>query len=277
MKLKAKKNYKTPSYPVRLVYEKHPELILEHIPYGWLKNRVITGALSVFVLSGFTLSCSSDGNSDVAITDGEFDHPDKINLKKNYSIAPLFIHGDGRGSTGCIVMNPPCFLTEADAKEIIFSKLEGYGLKFDSRNYVHRKNFTKHILKHNITGNHSFLIETTNDLVFDGLIEDINLAIKFISHDNVRKLRDIEESEDKVWISVGYTNILGEAQEFREKMKNEVHINMALFYDPMTKMDGNYDMEKARTLSRKLLAEQVDDFLHWLRREFPAYADKKGI
>jgi hypothetical protein len=42
--------------------------------------------------------------------------------------APIFEHGEGHGSVGCVVITPPVFLSEEEALKIIRESLAGYGL-----------------------------------------------------------------------------------------------------------------------------------------------------
>ena len=45
-------------------------------------------------------------------------------------VAPVFHHGDGVGAYGCIVVSPPVFLSEEEARDVIEDELEKFGLKF---------------------------------------------------------------------------------------------------------------------------------------------------
>ena len=45
------------------------------------------------------------------------------------AVAPIFVHGEGRGASGCIVMNPPVFLSEEEALQILGEELARAGIK----------------------------------------------------------------------------------------------------------------------------------------------------
>ena len=44
--------------------------------------------------------------------------------------APVFVHGDGVGASGCVMIAPPVYLSEEDALNIIFTELKKEGLSF---------------------------------------------------------------------------------------------------------------------------------------------------
>jgi hypothetical protein len=43
-------------------------------------------------------------------------------------VAPIFLHGEGRGAIGCVVANPPVFLSEQDAMQVIREQLGKAGI-----------------------------------------------------------------------------------------------------------------------------------------------------
>ena len=43
-------------------------------------------------------------------------------------VAPIFAHGEGRGSTGCIVVSPPVFLSEEEALQVVKEELAKVGI-----------------------------------------------------------------------------------------------------------------------------------------------------
>jgi hypothetical protein len=44
-------------------------------------------------------------------------------------VAPIFKHGDGRGTTGCMVITPPVFLSEEEALQIVKEELAKNGVQ----------------------------------------------------------------------------------------------------------------------------------------------------
>ena len=55
-----------------------------------------------------------------------------VNDEKQASVlvAPIFEHGKGRGATGCIVIAPPVFLSEEDARQAIEEELKRIKINF---------------------------------------------------------------------------------------------------------------------------------------------------
>lgn len=43
-------------------------------------------------------------------------------------VAPIFVHGEGRGATGCVVIAPPVFLSEEEALQVIKEELAQAGI-----------------------------------------------------------------------------------------------------------------------------------------------------
>ncbi len=275
MKIKAERKYQSPKYPERFVYENNPEMLLRYVPAKWLKSSIVASALTAFVFGGNCSAENIDTPDDTVVVTPRKPVKEQftmeINENINCKIAPIFIHGDGRGSTGCIVMTPPCFISESDAKEIILKKLENAGIKFESRDYLFKENY-------NSTKRHLYFVDYKKDIeiteehdfVFDGYRDDINLGIKYITHTNVEVLnkKSIENTS-----SVQSYNLIGDAQQIKEDLGKDCEANIALFYDPI--IQEAIPMEEARKQSRKLLEEQVEDFIMWVQREFPEVLEDK--
>ena len=111
MQLEPVRDDRTPRYPTSDYLETHPEL-LEVVPERWRRNpyvrRILGGVLCL--LLAHEAACSGD--------------------KHQSRIAPLFVHGEGRGSFGCEAVNPPVFLSEAEARQVIQEEARRAGLEF---------------------------------------------------------------------------------------------------------------------------------------------------
>lgn len=55
-------------------------------------------------------------------------HPYPAQAGAKAVVAPIFEHGEGRGATGCVVVNPPVFLSEQDAMQVIREELPKSGV-----------------------------------------------------------------------------------------------------------------------------------------------------
>jgi hypothetical protein len=55
-------------------------------------------------------------------------YPTRRDLMLGTVVAPIFKHGEGRGSIGCVVVAPPVFLSEEEAMQIIREELAKHGV-----------------------------------------------------------------------------------------------------------------------------------------------------
>jgi len=115
--------YLAPSYPTQRILGGHPEL-LRLVPERWRRNRL--------VLTGLGLVCSllvAPGRAEAAgrpaIVGEEVATAAPV-------VAPLFVHGDGIGGTGCVAVSPPVFLTEDEALHVIAGEARHAGLLFEA-------------------------------------------------------------------------------------------------------------------------------------------------
>jgi hypothetical protein len=123
MELKPVARYDEPRYPTHRILEDHPEL-LRLIPRRWQGNRLALAALGM--AAGIVLGSQQASAQEVAAT-GD---PTPAATSPVSMVAPLFLHGEGRGSTGCVVVNPPLFLSEEEGRAVIQEELWTVGLTF---------------------------------------------------------------------------------------------------------------------------------------------------
>ncbi len=102
-----------PGYPTRPEVARDPELLRRHVPSAWRKSAQVTAALSIMLASAYAQDPPVKG--------------------KALKIAPIFEHGEGYGSEGCIIMNPPRFLAEEEAQRIIAQELKEAGIPAPER------------------------------------------------------------------------------------------------------------------------------------------------
>ena len=86
MEIKPLKNYAKPGYPIRPEVDERPEL-LRLLPKRWQANPAVVAALTA------CLAMAAAGRSAAADTPT--------------CVAPVFEHGRGTGSFGCVAVNPP--------------------------------------------------------------------------------------------------------------------------------------------------------------------------
>ena len=183
MKTTPIKSYKSPKYPTIELFVFHPHLLSNYIPYSWRRKEHVAGALITFVLIGCRTVDSAKSNGKTSKEQMKDELPKDVHFAKKeskevktISVAPLFIHGDGRGATGCVVVAPPVFLTEEEARQtiaeemkkenIVFDKsdIPVEGIAFNDRHYVCIP-----------------FVHAPHELVLDAFNTKYNMGYKFIS------------------------------------------------------------------------------------------------
>lgn len=301
MKIQPIKNYKTPSYPTRKEFLSRTNNLYKNLPNRWLQNKVVAGALAFFFLGNNSNTNNivlKPGLNSIIVDSEKSDRPimeKKVSTEKVASIAPLFLYGDGRGASGCVVINPPVFMSEADARQIIKSELMKEGIIFDKKNYQVEGIFFD---ENSAWGR--FQDESENDLSpynkrekypveMDAYSSDLNLAYEFVSVDDYYKFG----GEFSGSTAQSYDVVMA-AENLREKMKKFGKINTVIFYDPLVNRDRelpkneSYDALKYWSYgfgdkknnephfdyftakneeSVALLKKQIDDFIEWIKKE----------
>lgn len=115
MRLHRVLRYVEPGYPTRDYLTEHPEL-LRCVPKRWQSNRLVLGTLSLVI--PLILACQA--------TNGQEGRTKSSALR----VAPLFIHGEGRGAFGCVIINPPVFLSEDEARQVIQDEMKKAHIEF---------------------------------------------------------------------------------------------------------------------------------------------------
>jgi hypothetical protein len=67
------------------------------------------------------------------------------NVRANAKVAPIFEYGAGRAGDGCVVVNPPVFLSEQDAMQVIREELKKSGVVLgDEKVILPEISFSRH-------------------------------------------------------------------------------------------------------------------------------------
>lgn len=256
-------SYREPGYPQKEHFIQYPELLLRFAPPAWLKKKAAAGALLTFIMAGFSHIRAGENPAKT----GAFDQvtlnergEEKTGLQKRFAaVAPLFVHGEGLGAVGCVVISPPVFLSEHEALEIIFKELQKEGLTVDKRDlviggldYGEDGYRLDEVPFDGRDGSENIL----PPFYFDGFVSGKNLGIKFISRWNCSKLGG---SEGRGTVEDFY--MIEAAQEAKELLRAYGKANAVVFYDPL---------EDTKESSRELLKNQVRDFLEWMKSEISA-------
>lgn len=113
MEIKPVKRYAVPDYPTRPMIDARPDL-LRAVPRRWQGKPLVLAALAGSCVLLATACSTSDENA----------------KKVGSHVAPLFVHGNGRGALGCVATNPPVFLSEDEARQVINEEAKRAGITF---------------------------------------------------------------------------------------------------------------------------------------------------
>jgi len=266
MEIKTVNNSRQPNYPTIELFVKYPELLARNIPSSWLKNKFVATSLAAFLLSSCGTSTAQKGEGveivDTLGTNNSKPQEKKLDDSIVTNVAPVFAHGEGRGSIGCIVMSPPVFLSEDEAIKIILDKLRAEGYNFNRENSP-----TFSFTVPNLANCGEEKKETNIELKMDAYNENSKWVIQFISTDVFYKF----STEDGCWSSVSRFDTKQAAEIINEQLKKQKETNAVVFYDPVTRIKSddwkNYRKNEkvAKSEAKDLLLAQVNDFINWLK------------
>ena len=264
------KKYKDPNYPSKEMVLDNPEL-LKNLPDRWKGNIYVKAAFSTLLM--FTLTACGVRNN------GSSEVNTKINKAE---VAPIFEHGKGRGSFGCVSVAPPAFLSEEEAFQVIQEEAKKYGITFD-KDAKELKNVgipeTKLYLKPEGDAKNykedGGIVNTSRkgNLMLDGYDNEKKLAFEFISKEDYEKWH----VKENIHSTVEDFDFLSTAKVLNDGLKNKNEdTTIGVFYNPMTMLSAeqiksqsdwkiNENLVKAK--AQEELRAQVRDFLEWLKAQ----------
>ena len=282
MEIKPVKLKRKPGYPTIKTFVDNPELLSKNIPFAWIRNQYTATTLATFILCGAGNQSSAQKTKPATVIVSKVfkkDKPAAIQTAKHDSvkIARIFSHGDGSGAIGCMVSSPPVFISEDEARKIIFTALKEENIEFSTittpvlkfRVYTTVIDFHKKVI------NLMDKKEITVEIKMDGYNVKNNLAIEYVSAGLVNKL----DPDDGMTSSVQEINTKKTAERIRNELIAKGKVNAAVFYDPITyedrrPVDLSLQLEDNPPPSpthppsgRDLLKAQVKDFIDWIKKE----------
>lgn len=304
MKVKPLREYRTPAYPNKSTVLRNPN-ILKSMPQRWKGNVKVGFAMSSAFLLLMTGCGNKPGGSDVnSTTNSEnVSTSEGINIltvpnAEHELVSPIFEHGSGRGSFGCVSVAPPAFFSEAEAFEIINEEAGREGIVFDSEpiQFENIEIPITYLFLRSENGSQIDLRTNKDTLELDGYDIEKRIAVEFVSKNDVVAW---QEKNPGVWSSVESYDTLGAAKKLQEGLMDKTDGNItAVFYDPMGFDEEIYDAynEESRKISDNaklsdeqkdaqwtqlrqkykdnvkesktaMLREQVKDFLNWLKAQ----------
>jgi hypothetical protein len=279
METKPLLNYKTPSYPRIEVVFSDPDLLLKNMPVSWRGNKLIVTAMISFSLSACKGQSDDPGNvsqMEQLVNDNTNRSDSIISKQDSAKIAPIFVHGDGVGASGCVMIAPPVYLSEEDALNIISGELKKVGLTFNDKFkgdpiMISRKKVVYNE-NENIKNWEERYSDTTEikNLYPDAYNKDLNMIIEFVSYEDYEAFGD----EKPEFSSVSEYLIKSSAEKIQKVFKEKGKYSSVVFYDPVgwgdisNREQGWDEMEKeGRKKAVEMLKLQVADFIEWLKNE----------
>ena len=242
---------KIPGYPTRDYLNQHPEL-LAVVPARWRRNPLVMRVLGGVAGLLLTAQAESAGR-----------------------VAPLFPHGEGRGSFGCVAVSPPVFLTEDEARKVILEEAKSAGLTFELDALKLPGVEVPETDTQDWRGEGSFERYKRRDLVLDGFDRKRKVAFEFVSAHDVKEW---ERKDLPMRSSVSSYDVKQTAERLRAKLAATRQDHwIAVFYEPATgRADLRHDLKprpweevraKAANVDAEDLRLQVRDFIAWLHAQ----------
>ncbi|OQB20347.1 MAG: hypothetical protein BWY11_02487 [Firmicutes bacterium ADurb.Bin182] len=268
--------YPLPAYPTQDQAANDPELI-KTLPLRFSARPAVISALAALISLGLTGCGTGPIPEEPApkLTENPSASP-----KQSILQIPVFIHGGGRGSYGCVSVAPPVFLSEEEAAQVIREEAELYGIDFSGNKTLQDISLPVPDLN-GFEANQKPLPSVTGDLELDGYDEDSRIGFEFVSVEDVREWSSLGNSEIRSSVEVYDTKTTADALSLSVE-------NTAVFYDPlsadyeefkppefgdMTEEEAasayeaavkDYEMrQKEKSLTE--LRSQVKDFFEWLK------------
>jgi hypothetical protein len=289
MKPKPLRKYAPPKYPTRLQIAARPALLHRNQPPAWRKWPELTGAAGLFLLADAARLSAADSPPKGG--------PNPTQTNAVAIVAPIFVHGEGRGATGCIVMSPPVFLSEEEALQVIREEMAGKGVKLATNQTavagvtIERGVFSSPANPSGVT-NRTKLAGYTFEIKKQPFKADVadpkkKVFVEFLSE---RDANEWDREQGKFCLStVRSYNLPTTAKYVADRMKRQAtdKLYFGTFYDPIAKrLETSQQLpgliaEKtspgkppppgpwadAKAESRRLLRLQVQDFLKWLQAQ----------
>jgi hypothetical protein len=234
------KKYTPPKYPTITSAKNDPDLLLK-LPSRWEKNATVVVAIGLIG----TMTLTSCG-----LLEPKFKVYNPTS--ENYlNVAPVFIHGEGTGYMGCMMVAPPVFLSEQEALAVIKSAAKTGGLEFIAipPEYIATSNKKIYDKKY------SWEKYPDNELLGNGNIgldfydDRTNVAVSYISMEKAQlntdpsRLRSIEEVVESMpmsWSSRPRELAEMTAEDFSQQRGD---ISIGVFYEP-----GWYGSEESQQI-----------------------------
>lgn len=294
MKLTPINRYCAPKYPTQQAVLRSPG-ILYTAPKRWKSKSGVMTALVLTVTTGLagcgtkapeTSSVPEAESTTVSSTISEYvlvgEVPDASvplaspdGYGKKLGTIPLFPHGDGRGSYGCVSVAPPVFLSEEEAIQVIREEAAAQGVYFDETIDIEGTFPATTGMPDSPVMPAKYPGTWEGSLSLDGYDPNLNLGFEYVSSEDIVSWN----SDTGPIATVTENDYKGTAQRLSDATEN-----VAVFYDPASQdyeaFDEGFDWDDPNANLREYEAQytaeqkekviedlraQVRDFLEWLK------------
>ncbi len=232
-----------------------------HTPAYPTRREVLVGA-ATFVLANFA-GCWRDSQQSAAGAT---------------IVGPVFAHGEGRGAAGCVVVSPPVFLSEEEAMQVIREELGKHGIQLQEAQPLksilipQRTKEWEVVRKADGTAEPVDKYGNVTPLKPNGIDLSKKIAVLYLSF-------KLWQEEDPFGARTGR----GTVDEFDFKdaavyvveqvtKRGKEPLYFGVFYDPAVPFAHDTGVpwkklkEQGKAEARKLVHEQVQDFVTWLKQ-----------
>jgi hypothetical protein len=179
------------------------------------------------------------------------------------NVAPLFVHGDGQGAYGCVMVAPPVFLSEDEALSVVNDVAKDYGLEF----LTHVSAELTNVLEPSVNimqPENTLPSETYMTLRPDFMDATHGVAIEFVSVEDVKAWH----RDTGVECSVERYDTIGAAAQLSDALDDaytDTISTTGVLYDPCELSEKSEAQSQAMSLEQ--LKAQAKDFFEWLKSQ----------
>ena len=265
MKVQPVGRYQLPRYPTRDILDDHPAL-LRALPNRWRQSAVVLAALSA--TAALVTGCRQQAAQ--AAEEKEVAPP----APAVHLVAPIFQHGNGQGAFGCVAVNPPVFLSEEEARQVVLEESKRVGIAFtpDGRTF---EQFPVPVTRQEYAGDKKTYLPAvqTAQLVLDGMDAKRGIGFEYVSETDFAAWR----AKDNGMMSTAWSeNLLAPARQLRDELEKVKPAGAyGVFYDPMVGMNRTVPPGPPSAFSDTTLTPVMP--LQWMLELRVDYAAKTGL
>ncbi|MBP7402859.1 MAG: hypothetical protein KBA30_09605 [Clostridia bacterium] len=248
-------SYAAPRYPTREGVANDPT-VLGALPARWGAKPAVCMAL-LFTLSSGLAGCRG----------GSWRNPSGGTREPAELVVPVFEHGDGTSTYGCMCVVPPVFLSEEEAQNVIREEAERRGVRFTETREIQGDRFPA--FRPGDPDSSASQQTWAGTLTLDGFDPALGIGYEFVSSADLDKWA----ADSMYWSSVTNYDMKATAERLAD-----VVTDTAVFYDPgpdYSGFDRDHDRDTMEAYRQAFEAEQreriiedlrsqVRDFLDWL-------------